>query len=84
MGSIDPAFKSRIHMSLFYRHLELKATMKLYQVFIDRTVEEQKNSGLVEFKIKADQIRKFAEKHYNGLAKNGLATWNGRYVRIIL
>jgi hypothetical protein len=78
VGSIDPAFKSRIHMSLFYPHLSLDATTKLYEVFIKRTVDEQKNSEMVEFKIKRKEILKFAKSHFKRLEKTGLSTWNGR------
>ncbi|KUJ07778.1 uncharacterized protein LY89DRAFT_660043 [Mollisia scopiformis] len=81
VGSIDPAFKSRIHMSLFYPHLSLDATAKLYEVFIKRTVDEQKKSQMVEFKIKQKEILRFAKSHFKRLEKSGLSTWNGRQIR---
>jgi hypothetical protein len=78
VGSIDPAFKSRIHMSLFYPHLSIDATTKLYEVFIKRTIDEQKNEQIQEFKIKPKEILKFAKSHFKRLEKSGLSTWNGR------
>ncbi|KAN0108850.1 hypothetical protein V8E51_008592 [Hyaloscypha variabilis] len=81
VGSIDPAFKSRIHMSLYYQHLSLEATEKLYEVFIRRTAEEQKNSQITEFKIKRKEIMRFAKSHFKRLEKDGLSTWNGRQIR---
>jgi hypothetical protein len=65
-------------MSLFYPHLSLDATTKLYEVFIKRTTNELKNSEIVEFKIKKNQILKFAKSHFKRLEKTGLSTWNGR------
>jgi len=65
-------------MSLFYSHLSLDATTKLYEVFIKRTIDEQKNSEMVEFKIKRKEILKFAKSHFKRLEKSGLSTWNGR------
>jgi len=65
-------------MSLFYPHLSLDATTKLYDVFIKRTTNEQKNSEMMEFKIKENQIMKFAKSHFKRLEKAGLSTWNGR------
>ena len=70
-------------MSLFYPHLSLQATKKLYEVFIRRTTEEQKNSQVTEFKIKRKEIMKFAKSHYERLEKDGLSTWNGRYINLL-
>ncbi|CZS94021.1 uncharacterized protein RAG0_04060 [Rhynchosporium agropyri] len=81
VGSIDPAFKSRIHMSLYFPHLGLEATLKLYQILLDRTIAEQKISKKVDFKVKSKEIQKFARSHFKRLEKAGLATWNGRQIR---
>ncbi|KAM5349233.1 hypothetical protein ACJ41O_005740 [Fusarium nematophilum] len=40
VGAIDPAFKSRIQMSLFYARLNLDVTLKLYEKFIKRAKAE--------------------------------------------
>lgn len=78
VGSIDAAFKSRIHMSLFYPHLGLDATLQLYQILIDRTIAEQKQSKTVDFKVKPKEVLSFAKAHFRRLEKERLATWNGR------
>jgi hypothetical protein len=78
VGSIDPAFKSRIHMSLFFPRLGLDATLQLYDILIKRTLAEQEASQSVDFKAKPKEIMKFASTHFRRLEKDGLATWNGR------
>lgn len=65
-------------MSLFYPHLGLDATLQLYQILLDRTLAEQKQSKTVDFKVKPKEILRFAKWHYRHLGKEGLATWNGR------
>lgn len=79
VGSIDPAFKSRIHMSLFYPKFDLEATLKLYSTYIERTREQQDQLESNTFKIKDKQILKFARRHFRQNEKEGLGTWNGRY-----
>lgn len=77
VGGIDPAFKSRIHMSLLYLPLDESATLKLYEEFIKRAKAEQERSGSF-FKIKEKEILRFAKRHFRQLKKEGLGTWNGR------
>lgn len=87
VGGIDPAFKSRIHVALLYKPLDLEATKKLYSVFIDRTKEEQRRAGVARFTVKRKEILKFAKKHYKQLYKlkdEGIVPWNGRYVSTAL
>ncbi|KAK1727021.1 uncharacterized protein BDZ83DRAFT_573334 [Colletotrichum acutatum] len=81
VGAIDPAFKSRIQMSLSYNDLDLLVTLKIYEKFIKRAKEEQHSTGTQNFKIKEKEIMSFAEKHYNRLELEGRYTWNGRQIR---
>ncbi|KAI1871770.1 hypothetical protein JX265_005756 [Neoarthrinium moseri] len=81
VGSIDPAFKSRIHMSLFYPRLKKEDTVKLYEVFIRRAKAEQERLGAVTFKINKKEITKFAKQHFREMEREGLGTWNGRQIR---
>ncbi|KAI1734072.1 hypothetical protein F4680DRAFT_365008 [Xylaria scruposa] len=81
VGSIDPAFKSRIHISLFYPKFDLEATLKLYSTFIKRTRSEQERLKSANFKIKEKEILKFARRHFRQAEKEGLGTWNGRQIR---
>lgn len=79
VGSIDPAFKSRIHMSLFYPKFDLEATLRLYSTYIKRARAEQERSTIATFKIKEKEILKFAKRQFRQAEKEGLGTWNGRY-----
>nr|RBQ94390.1 hypothetical protein FVER53263_09902 [Fusarium verticillioides] len=81
VGVIDPAFRSRIQMSLFYPQLSLDITCKLYEKFIRRAKTEQMKQGYYAFKIKEKEILKFGKKHFRTLEKNGYETWNGRQIR---
>lgn len=79
VGGIDPAFKSRVHLTLYYPRLDLDATLKLHQVFVGRARAEQQRVGATQFKIKEKEILRFAKRNYRQLRKEGLNTWNGRY-----
>ncbi|KAJ8129711.1 hypothetical protein O1611_g3918 [Lasiodiplodia mahajangana] len=81
VGSIDPAFKSRIHISLFYPRFDLEATLKLYSTYIKRTRDEQDRLQSATFKIKEKEILRFAKRHFRQGEKEGLGTWNGRQIR---
>ncbi|KAK1990112.1 hypothetical protein LX36DRAFT_593283 [Colletotrichum falcatum] len=81
IGAIDPAFRSRIKMSLWYQKLDLNVTSQLYQKFIDRTRAEQEATRTRHFKIRDKEILAFAKKHFVGLEKESQETWNGRQIR---
>lgn len=83
VGGIDPAFKSRIQLSLYYPRIDLDTTVKLYEVFLQRARDEQKRIGITQFKIKQKDILKFAARHYRRLQKEGYSTWNGRSVLLL-
>ena len=79
VGAFDQAFRSRIHMSLFYPRIEEDATVKIWEMNIDRARE------IWGDKLSIDEpdrkgILKFASKHYKELAKSE-TTWNGRQIR---
>ncbi|KAI0442772.1 hypothetical protein F4803DRAFT_562077 [Xylaria telfairii] len=81
VGSIDPAFKSRIHISLFYPKFDLEATLRLYSTYLKRAKLEQERLQSATFKIKEKEILKFAKRHFRQSEKEGLGTWNGRQIR---
>ncbi|KAH8885480.1 hypothetical protein GQ53DRAFT_628393, partial [Thozetella sp. PMI_491] len=81
VGGIDPAFKSRIHLSLYFPRLDLDTTIRLYQVFLRRVRVEQQKDGTANFKVKEREILRFAKHHYRRLQKEGYNTWNGRQIR---
>ena len=79
VGAFDQAFRSRIHMSLFYPKIEEEATIKIWKMNIDRarmvwgdklSIDDDDRKGIL----------KFASKHYKELAQSE-TTWNGRQIR---
>ncbi|EFW98530.1 hypothetical protein CMQ_4382 [Grosmannia clavigera kw1407] len=75
----EPAFKSRVHLSLYYPRLGLDAVLKLCEVFLHKTKEAMQRPGALQFRIKEDEIFSFAKRHHESLHKQG--TWNGRQIR---
>ncbi|KAH7140606.1 hypothetical protein EDB81DRAFT_885329 [Dactylonectria macrodidyma] len=69
VGGIDPAFKSRIHLSLYYPRLDPETTLKLYEILLIETEEEQWKSGPIQFQIKHKEIVSFAKRRFCGLQK---------------
>lgn len=84
VGGIDPAFKSRIQLSVYYPRINLDTTVRLYEVFLKRARDEQERIGVTQFKIKQKEILKFASRHYRRLQKEGYNTWNGRSVPLLI
>ena len=78
VGNIDPAFKSRIHLSLLYQSFDKTSTRRLYEIFIHRTKAEQKRRGPAHFLIKRKEIISFAKENFREMKREGLAAWNGR------
>lgn len=84
VGSIDDAFKSRIHMSLYYPPLDKTQTRDIFRLNISklRAIENQRCSmtGDQPLVIKEDDVLSFAAKHYEDNARL-TACWNGRQIR---
>jgi SpoVK/Ycf46/Vps4 family AAA+-type ATPase len=81
VGGIDPAFKSRIHLSVYYPRLDLDTTISLFEAFLRRARAEQSRAeGPATFKFKESEIMRFAKRHYRQMKKEGYNTWNGRCV----
>ena len=70
VGSFDEAFRSRIHLSLYYPPLDKDSTTKIWKNNLDRI----ERSGRLAFN--REKIMGFADK----LFKNG-TRWNGRQIR---
>lgn len=84
VGTIDEAFKSRIHLSLYYPPLDLTQTREIFRLNINKLHEiERQRSELTkkpQLIIKEDDIIRFAEEHYkNPVTDSG--RWNGRQIR---
>lgn len=81
VGTIDEAFKSRIHMSLYYAPLKEEQTIQIFRLNVGklREIERQKSTltKQPELIINEEDIIAFARQH---LQENG-ASWNGRQIR---
>lgn len=76
VGHFDEAFKSRIHVSLYYPPLNKRSTMKIWQMNLKRLIENKK--GL---EVQEEEIEDYARKHYKALSRNDKPTWNGRQIK---
>ncbi|ROV99652.1 hypothetical protein VSDG_03102 [Cytospora chrysosperma] len=92
VGTIDEAFKSRIHLSLYYPPLSRKQTLEIFEVNIRRLREieaakEAAQEGLdrndpsyqTALEIDDRRIMQFAKKHFNDHRES--ERWNGRQIR---
>lgn len=84
VGAIDDAFKSRIHMSLYYPPLDKAQTRDIFRLNVVklRAIEAQRREmtgepGLVV--VEAD-IVDFAAQHFEDNARS-TGCWNGRQIR---
>ncbi|KAI5865356.1 hypothetical protein GGS23DRAFT_558832 [Durotheca rogersii] len=84
VGTIDEAFKSRIHMSLYYPPLDKAQTRDIFRLNISklREIEAQRHdmTGDPTLVIKTDEIIDFAGKHFEDNARS-TGCWNGRQIR---
>ncbi|KAI0438386.1 hypothetical protein F4803DRAFT_101354 [Xylaria telfairii] len=84
VGTIDEAFKSRIHMSLYYPPLDKTQTRDIFRLNIVklREIEAQRHemTGEPPLDIKEAQIIDFAGKHFEDNARS-TGCWNGRQIR---
>ncbi|KAF2963249.1 hypothetical protein GQX73_g10320 [Xylaria multiplex] len=84
VGTIDEAFKSRIHMSLYYPPLDKTQTRDIFRLNIAklREIEAQRHemTGEPPLVIKESEITDFAGKHFEENARS-TGCWNGRQIR---
>ncbi|KAB8276179.1 P-loop containing nucleoside triphosphate hydrolase protein [Aspergillus minisclerotigenes] len=81
-NALVSAFKSRIHISLYYPYLDPGQTEKIWEVNLDRlaATEEEHDGGRKPLSIDRDGILAFAKKHFTK-SENGKGKWNGRQIR---
>lgn len=72
---MDEAFKSRIHMSLYYPPLSKKFTLDIFEMNPKRTQERKGDS----MRVKTKAILDFAEDHWSN--NEPRVRWNGRQIR---
>lgn len=78
VGTLDPAFRSRIHVTLYYRKLDKKRALKIWNTNLRRLHklnEDRVQNGLKAVEFDEKSIVKYAEKHIGELK------WNGRQIR---
>lgn len=76
VGEFDEAFKSRIHISLYYPRLDRKSTLKIWEMNLKRI----QRRGL-DMDIDKDRILKFAQTHWAASKKKLTRRWNGRQIK---
>ncbi|KAK8113385.1 hypothetical protein PG984_013911 [Apiospora sp. TS-2023a] len=86
VGSLDEAFKSRVHLSLYYPALGVKQTQEIIRMNLARlrTIEKQRAeiTGKPPLFIEEEDICSFSVDHYERhSANNGVGRWNGRQIR---
>lgn len=78
VGSFDDAFRSRIHVHLYYPKLTQKQAVKIWKTNIlrlQRHNEDRKKKSMSEVAIDKKKIISFAKKNFEALH------WNGRQIR---
>ncbi|KAI5863768.1 putative AAA family ATPase [Durotheca rogersii] len=81
VGTLDEAFKSRIHMSLYYPPLNKTQVELIFKMNLEKLIdiekERQELTGEPELDIRVSSITDFATNH--GTKTEG--RWNGRQIR---
>ncbi|KAI0536230.1 hypothetical protein GGR58DRAFT_476045 [Xylaria digitata] len=86
VGALDEAFRSRVHISLWYPHLSLADTIKILQDNLGRLPQwdKTKDSARGLIKVMYEDIEDFIEveyKNYSRAVKKERGPWNGRQIR---
>ncbi|KAI8632708.1 hypothetical protein F5Y19DRAFT_418592 [Xylariaceae sp. FL1651] len=86
VGTLDEAFKSRVHLSLYYAALDRNQTEQIMRMNLNRLdiIEEQraKATNQKSLFMYKDNICKFAVEHWDRhQANDGEGRWNGRQIR---
>ncbi|KAL8811797.1 MAG: hypothetical protein Q9223_007455, partial [Gallowayella weberi] len=76
VGHFDEAFKSRIHVSLYYPALDKQSTLKIWKMNLERLSKSKRALA-----VDGEEIYEYAKQHYKALVKKGKTTWNGRQIK---
>lgn len=76
VGEFDEAFRSRIHIILYYPRLNRESTKQVWE----RNIAFLKSSTL-DIDIEEDAIRRFYEDHWEGNLRHPSRRWNGRQIK---
>ncbi|EEU38115.1 uncharacterized protein NECHADRAFT_84360 [Fusarium vanettenii 77-13-4] len=80
VGEFDEAFRSRIHVSLYYPKLDQSSTKEIWEKNISRL----KAIGTyidVEVDVEEDKIRQFVDQHWELNKGKPSRRWNGRQIK---
>ena len=80
VGTLDPAFKSRIHVSLYYPNLTKRATSEIWRNHIQKAKDYFEKKG-TKYSLRKRDIIEFSKKHFKDLSDQGSGPWNGRQIR---
>jgi hypothetical protein len=87
-GTLDEAFKSRIHMKLYYPPLDYQQTVEIWQMNIERlkVIEQQrhKDTGELPLEVLEEHIMRFAVEQFRRHQQqpdSSKGRWNGRQIR---
>ncbi|CCC13169.1 hypothetical protein SMACR_06388 [Sordaria macrospora] len=77
IGDFDEVFASRVHVSLYYPHLDLQSTPKIFELNLERIVKQsqEKNRAIT---IDQEKIMQFIHLHWESKDR---MRWNGRQIR---
>lgn len=76
VGTFDEAFKSRIHLTLYYDKLDADQTRKIWEVNIARQKMLRPH-----LQIDKNEILRWSEQNYKQAWRDGTQIWNGRQIR---
>lgn len=84
VGAFDEAFKSRIHISLYYPELAKPQSLKIWEMNLERAkkidLERTRTQTMPGMIIDEEDIRAYAEIHWIE-NQRGVGKWNGRQIR---
>ena len=76
VGEFDEAFRSRIHVSLYYPKLDKESTSKIWEKNILRI-----KTGDLGIDLEEEAIRRFSERHWIENTDKPSRRWNGRQIK---
>ncbi|KAL6700579.1 NACHT domain-containing protein [Trichoderma pleuroticola] len=83
VGIIDEAFKSRVHMSLYYPELSKEQYRNIFELNIKRVQQieaENEKMGESSLSVDAESILKWCERHFES-TNDEVGRWNGRQIK---
>ncbi|KAH0443900.1 hypothetical protein CcaCcLH18_00726 [Colletotrichum camelliae] len=90
VGTLDEAFKSRIHISLYYEPLNRNQTLEIFILNLKklRVIEAEKQAFLedtgvehAKLEVNENSIMEYAEEHFDAHSTTPHLRWNGRQIR---